>query len=284
MLARCAFFIRFFMKLDPKITQALRDWLDTPSDRQDIKTGADLMLSLNRNRALYNSIIRHPEKYKAKLVYELKKYLNMRLANMTVADVSRMEADVIPKVEKIIDQVPVVSPDDELPEGMIALGRRSDHDDLPLEIRQLWDSNADRYKRIVLLFNELKAMSHMQPCDRFEKLHALDIAERKYRDNLARYDAYVADAAHTGDDASPCPDDTGADTGESGAEIDKAVNNARKTLSKYRKLLTGLSAEDPRRAVALDKIQSAVSVILACGAGVSKDSQAELAVLGIRFE
>lgn len=277
MLARCAFFF-LIMKLDPKVTRAVSDWLDTPSDRQDVKAGADLMLSLNRNRALYNSIIRHPDKFKPKLIYELRKYLNMRLANMTVADVSRMEADVMPKVEKMIDNVPVISPDDELPEGKVALGRRPDHDSLPPEIRELWDSNAERYGRIILLYNELKAMSHLQPCDRFEKLHALDLAERKYRENLAKYDSFVPAPSPMGDD------ETESDTGDSGAETDKAVNNARKTLSKYRKQLSTLAADDPRRAVALDKIQSAVSVILAAGAGVSKDSQAELVSLGIRFE
>lgn len=272
------------MKLDPKVTQAVQDWLNTPEDKRDIVAGARLMLSLNRNRALYNSILRRPEKFVDKLVYELRKHLNIRLANMTMSDVARKEKEVMPLVQQTIDTAPILSTDDELPDGKVALGRRSDHDALPPEIQALWDSNAERYRRIVLLFNELKAMNDLQPCDRFEKVAMLGDLDKTYRDNLRIYDSFVLDTSCSmGDEVLPAsaPEDA---LPEEGSDPEKAVNNARKTLSKYRKLLPGLPEGDPKRQTAIEKIQAAVDTILGCGAGVADDTKAELEVLGIKFD
>lgn len=281
MLARCAFYFSFIMKLDPKVTQAVQDWLNTPGPDRDIKAGAALMLSLNRNRALYNSILKRPDKFLPKLIYELKKHLKIRLDDMTVSDVVRMESTVLPRVESTLTEFPVITPDDELPEGKIAKGKRPDHDSLPAEIQELWNSNAQTYQKMMLLFNECKAESYSgaQPCDIYVKLSVLDKAEKKYRENLARYDSYILN-----------PDPAGAETNEpiDGNDIntdnEKTINNARKTLSKYRSRLAELPEDDPKREEALRKIQDAVSAILACGAGVAPDTQEELTPLGIKFE
>lgn len=264
------------MKLDPKVTIAVQNWLNTPESERDIKAGADLMLSLNRNRALYNSILKNPVRFLPKMIYELKKYLKIRLANMTLAEVAAMEKNVIPRVEGTLTEVPVITPDDEIPEGKIAKGRRPDHDSLPKEIRELWETNAERYRQIVLLYNELKAMADLQPCDRFDKLHLLDVTEKKYRDSLAAYDSYVATPSPMGGDT--------LSNEVANTDNEKTINNARKTLSKYRKQLAELAEDDPKRPAALEKIQSAVSAITACGAGVAPDTQAELTRLGIKFD
>ena len=85
-------------KLDNKLTQQIADWLNTPEADRDVRAGADLMLSLNRNRALYNSILRRPDKFMAKLVYELRKFLRMRLDAATAADAAKLEREVMPRV------------------------------------------------------------------------------------------------------------------------------------------------------------------------------------------
>lgn len=271
------------MKLDPQITKDIQEWLNTPEKERDIKAGADLMLSLNRNRALYNSIIRRPDKFLPKLVYELRKYLRMRLDNMAVTDVIRMEAAVMPAAKQTLESPVVISSDDEIPEGAVARGRRADHDSLPAHIRDLWDSNADRYVRIRLFYNELKAMHDSQPCDRYEKLVMLDELDKKYRANLSEYDSYdVSNQARMSGQPSAAPASQ-APVAEVSNDNEKTLNNARKTLSKYRKVLAGLPANDPRRQTALEKIQSAVSSIIACGAGVADDTRAELEALGISF-
>lgn len=285
------------MKLDSKVTQSVQDWLNTPEDERDIKAGADLMLSLNRNRALYNSILRRPDKFVGKLVYELRKHLRIRLADMTLADVGRKEKEVMPLVQETIGTMPILSTDDELPEGVVARGRRADHDILPAHVQELWDSNAERYRRIVVLFNELKAMNDLQPCDRFEKVAMLGELDRTYRENLSLYDSYVPESLPPmgGDTPDETPSENASDEvstegipseasrDEVSTDNVRIISNARKTLSKYRKQLTALDGDDPRRQTALEKIQSAVDAIIACGAGVADDTKAELTALGINF-
>ena len=48
--------------LDPKLTREMQDWLNArPSDR-DFMRGATMLRSLNRNKALYNTLVRNPGK------------------------------------------------------------------------------------------------------------------------------------------------------------------------------------------------------------------------------
>ncbi len=281
------------MKLDTKLTQAIQDWINAPEDTRDIKVGADLMLSLNRNRALYNSVLRNPVKYTPKLVYELKKHLRIRLDKMTSLDIIHIEKRVMPSVEEIVNS-PVIDTNAELPSASVAHGRRADHDTLPAEIRELWESNGARHQRIVVLFNELKAMRNAMPCDRYEKLVILDDLDKKYRSNLEIYDNYkvesstsqVSEEVTTDDsnvDDNPSADSIPATSSEVTTDNSKTISAARKTLSKYRKLIAKLSVEDARYQTAIDKIQNSISTLIACGAGVSDETKVELSTLGIKF-
>lgn len=173
-------------KLDKSLTNRLQQWLDTPPAERDLKEGATMMLQLNHNRALYNSAMQRPEKFAAKVEYELKKFLKIRLHDMSMAEVVELEQDVMPRVEALINasesiDEPVISTDEEKPEGTVAKGKRADHATLPPEIQALWDDNGRRYHAISILFNELKAMSDLEPCDRFAKLQVLDKTEKAYR-------------------------------------------------------------------------------------------------------
>lgn len=255
-------------KLDHQLTENVRRWLMTPAADHNIASGAEMLLALTRNRALHNSFLRKPAKFMPKVEYELRKHLEIRLRDMSGADVAALESRVIPRVAQTVGSLPTISSDDDFPEGTKAKGRRPDHDMLPQEIRDLWESNGPRYRKIVLLFNELKAMADMQPCDRFEKLAMLDDLDSRYRENLALYDAY--------DPAEP-------EAAAKSAEQTKKVNAARKTLSKYKKRLLSMPADDPSRAEALGKAQAAVDTILASGAGFTDLMKAELHAIGITF-
>lgn len=265
------------MKLDPKVTQQIQDWLNTPEAERDIRAGAELMLSLNRNKALYNSIILRPEKFKNKLVYELKKYLRIRLDNLTISEVARLEEKIIPRIKETIGNPPAISVDVELPEGSIAKGRRADHDSLPTEIQELWNSNEQRHRRIVILFNEIKAMADAQPCDRYEKLRILDDLDKTYRLNLENYDAYVPSATvSTATDAETTPAQS--------VEVIKAVGAARKTISKYKKVIADNPDDSLKFETARAKIQAAVNTIKNAGAEFSEATIEELSTIGITFE
>lgn len=239
----------------------MQDWLNAPA--KDPVKGADLLLAVTRNRALTNSYRVRPQKYQAKVEYELRKHLALRLDRKTVADAMAMEEAVMPRVEAFI------STSDELPQGGRHSGKRPDHDSLPDAIKELWESNAARYRRVVLLFNELKAMGDLQPCDRYEHLKLLDEAERKCREDLDLYDSF--DASTYTPPKPPLDEET-----------KKAVNAARKALSKYRGILREAEPGSERHASALAKVEAAVSVIAGAGGGFTDEMMEELAGYGIR--
>ncbi|MDE7142172.1 MAG: hypothetical protein K2O33_04685 [Muribaculaceae bacterium] len=266
--------------IDHDLTRRVADWLNTaPADR-DLMDGAAMLFSLDRNRALFNTISRHPEKFHAKLERELRKHLNIRIRNMSVADVVRLEEKVMPQVLETLEYVPVISTDDELPEGKVALGRRPDHDTLPAAVRDLWDSNGDRHRKITLLFNELKGMADAAPCDRFEKLTILAELDAEYRANLARYDSFVPAAPAA---AAEAADPATVPGEEAAASIDagKAVASARKTISKYKKVLESADGDTARVETAVGKISEAVRRALSLGAVFDPKNVDELVSLGV---
>lgn len=265
------------MKLDPKVTQQIQAWLNTPETDRDLRAGAELMLSLNRNRALYNAIIHRPDRFKDKLAYELKKHLRIRLDNLTTSEVARLEKTIMPRIEESYDNLPTISVEAELLGVSVAKGRRADHDSLPPEIQELWDSNEQRHRSIVILFNEIKAMADAQPCDRYEKLRILDDLDKTYRLNLEKYDAYVPSAfVAVASDAEITP--------AKFAESVKAVGAARKTISKYKKVIANNPDDNLKIETAKVKIQAAVNVIKNAGAEFSEATIEELSTIGITFD
>lgn len=285
-------------KIDFKLTEKIQDWLNTPASQRDIAAGAMMYLQLSRNQALYNSVMRKPEKFYAKLEYELRKFLRIRLDKMTIADVSRMESEITPRVVETIGEETVISTDNEFPEGVTARGKRMDHASLPPEIQELWDSNAGRYRKIVILFNELKTMSGAMPCDRYEKLRMLDELDRTYRANLERYDNFEAVAANSPSGApadslrSVFPSDGTGDScvlsapaveSAAAADVARKISAARKFISSNKKVLAKMDAQDPMTGKLRAKIQDAVDTVRTLGGGFADRQESELSSLGINL-
>lgn len=258
--------------MDNKITEQLTEWLNTPRENRDIPAGAMLLLRLNNNRFLYANILRRPDKFADKLEYELRKHLRIRLDGLTRADVVKLEAQVIPAAKKTLASAPaVISTDDELPDAKVATGRRADHDLLPPEVQALWDNNLQLYKTIKNVFEQLKTMENAQPCDRYEYLKILDDADRRYRANLERYDDYVIGS----EPVAPATDNTNSD------EAQRKINAARKTLTKYKKILVKAGISDEQATTARQKIISCIDTIRENGGVVGATVTADLKKLGI---
>lgn len=256
--------------MDNNFTLKIQEWLDTPVNERNIPAGAELLLKLNRNRILYHNIMHRGERMMGKLEYELKKYLRMRIDNKTVADVVRLEKEVLPKVQKFIEE----EPDNKAEHA----GKRADHDELPPEIQALWDGNFEQYAKVKALFEELKAMMNMEPCDRYEKLKLLDEAESKYRKNLADYDAYLKEKSFPKDGESE-------DKAEDPVELATKINNSRKYISSNKDKLATLIEKDQEKAEALRaKMQERVDTIQSAGVAFTPDQQTELESLGIIFK
>lgn len=260
--------------MDNKLTEQLTDWLNTPREKRDIPAGAMMLLRLNNNRFLYANIMRRPDKFAEKLEYELRKHLRIRLDGLTRADVIKLEAQVIPAAKRTLATPPaVISTDDELPEAKVATGRRADHDSLPPAVQALWDNNLQLYKTIKNVFEQLKTMENAQPCDRYEYLKILDDADRRYRANLERYDHYVIGSEPVS--TKVATDNTTNDNAQ------RKINAARKTLTKYKKILAKANISDERATTARQKIIACIETIRENGGVVGAAVTADLKMLGI---
>ena len=251
--------------MDHKFTEKIREWLDKPVNERNLEEGATMLLQLNRNRILHQNIIRRGEKMMGKLEYELKKHLRIRDDGKTLHEVVAMERVIMPDVEQLVTK----------PEAEHA-GKRADHDELPEEVQQLWDGNFERYTKIKALFEELKAMEKMQPCDRYEKLKLLDEAEKAYREALTAYDSYVKE-----DDFPIKTEEQPVDP----AELATQIGNARKYISEGKGKLKKLIDEgnEAKAATLRKKIVERVRTIQQAGAPISDDTFAELSELGINL-
>lgn len=251
--------------MDHKFTEKIRTWLNTPVNERSIEEGATMLLQLNRNRILHQNIIRRGVRMMPKLEYELKKHLRIRDDGKTLHEVVTMEKVMMPAVEQLVTK----------PEAEHA-GKRADHDELPEEVQQLWDGNFERYTKIKALFEELKAMEKMQPCDRYEKLKLLDEAEKAYREALSAYDSYVKE-----DNFPTKTEEQPVDP----AELATQIGNARKYISEGKGKLKKLIDEgnEAKAATLREKIVERVRTIQQASAPISDDTLAELSELGINL-
>lgn len=255
--------------MDHKLTQRIQDYLSTSVEEREIADGATLLLSLNRNNIMFQQIIRQPHKYADKVEYELQKHLSIRLNEKTVADVVKMNETVIPLADDTLKLMPVISSDAELPQGIKAKGIRPDHDSLPDEVRALWDESSNLYFRIKELFESLKGMESASACDRFELLKQLDECDKKYRDNMKTYDAYVIDEQKNVE--TPPAED-----------IVKKVTAARTYLSQNRSKLADYKVTDEKKYKdLLSKVQERYDLLVSTNNAVSEEQTAELKELGV---
>ena len=267
------------MFIDEQLTKDMQSWLNTEPAERDLLKGAEMVLKLTRNRILFQNISRNPQKFASKIEYELNKYLKIRLDRKTLQDVIKMDKELIPVVEKTLESFKSaeISSDDDVPqEALIAKGKREDHDSLPVEIQQLWESNKDIYFRLKETFETLKTMRDALPCDRYEYLKQLEELDTKYRDNMNKYDHYKPD--------EQAAEGTEGESPEDPVEMDKKVSAARGYLSDNKKKLAELKeAEDQGKYVKLlAKMQAKYDFLITTGNNVSDDQVKALQDLGLK--
>lgn len=191
---------------DPKVTEGMVAWLRSDhTDDESIRKGAELLLRVNRNKGLYERILRYPKGGLKKLEYELQKHVNIRLQGYSFDDIQKLDQEIIPDIKKYVEKCNVVIQEDAsenqqlneadvMPIGaadgnpLITTGKRPDHDQLPPEIQEIWTKNAERWKKIKETYNLLLTLN--APCDRFEHLQLLKELWYKYRQDMCRYDDF----------------------------------------------------------------------------------------------
>ncbi len=272
--------------VDNNFTIKMKRWLEAGNhtEREDIMDGAMMLLKLNRNQMLFNTISRRPEKYVAKIEYELKKFLPIRLAQLTMADVKILDDQVTPFTKEAIEAEPAENEtkDDETIDLPARSGKREDHDTLPDDIKGIWPKNAERWKKIKATYNTLLTLT--EPCDRYEYLTILKELWYDYKADFERYDSYVVPV----EDPEASEENAGS---TDPLQLSKEISNARaylsKNLEKYVKLKEEVLKEDaPAAAVSKSqdlrlKIQERLDVLVANKAVIGDDLKQSLEAIGI---
>lgn len=167
--------------MNESFTLRLKKWLDTPAAARDLRKGAELLLSLTGNQLVYRSIIRNPKAYAAHLEYQLQRFYNHRVADLTHKQVKSMQASISPRIEKIVKGKPT--------------GRREDHDALPEYVQAAYTENADirnqmRYMHMKLNDIDSTADVKCPDSEKYNLIIELLELEKKYISNYQIYDAY----------------------------------------------------------------------------------------------
>lgn len=275
-----------FYSMDRKLTEKIQVYLQTEPAKRNVVEGATLLLSLNRNRILFQNVVKRPEKFADKVEYELKKHLQIRLDDKTMSEVAAMDATVVPFAENTLNKRLMLASDkaddidvpEELEVAIRHAGKRDDHDELPDEIKNIWEQSANLWFKIKETYETLKTMDNAPLCDRYEYLKILDEADKQYRKNMAWYDGYVL--------GSEIPSEKEAELDP--ADIAKKIQAARKYISDNKKKLAELreSGEWPNAKYdeLLEKVQERFNFLIEMGNSVSDEQVAELKELGVVVE
>lgn len=290
-------FFNFQAMIDPKFTDEIARWLASEhKTAQQIEAGAMLLLRLNRDKGMFQRIMRRPERQLSFLEYKLRRFLLMRQDGQTINDVIKLDSEITPQIQAAVNTEP--SPVEGQPETLptpnsslhtpnsslyIRKGIRPDHDKLPADIQAIWPKNAERWKKIKETFETCKTLT--EPCDRYEYLKILKETWYKYKKEMARYDDYklTADGAET----LHTPNSTLL-TPEEEKELKNADSYISKNLSSMLALVTAAKEDDFSEAQAKNleslrlRIQQRVDVLLKYGRSLTDERREQLLQCDIR--
>ena len=286
--------------IDPKFTEQIASWLEGEhTTTEQIAAGAMLLLQLNRDGAMYQRIMRRPERELKFLEYKLRRFLQLRQDGQTIKDVIRLNDEIMPELESVTDRepLPVEGQGEYLPveqpaemndtnEHFVRKGIRPDHDKLPADIQAIWPANAERWKKIKEAYETCKSLS--EPCDRYEYLKVLKETWYKYKQEMARYDGYrlTADGGSEGDDAA---DQTPALTPEQEKELKNADSYISKNMPQLQQLVSASKEEEfnEEQIKSLEnlrqRIQQRVDVLLKYGRTLTEERSEQLKQCDIKL-
>lgn len=264
--------------IDKLLRARIEEWLAKESHTaEELAEGATLMLQCSRNVAMFNTVMRKPSHFEGKIAYELKKHLTYLQDDLNLDDVKELEQSVLPAVEKEVEETEK--------EGG-ARGKRADHGSLPQHIQDLWEKNAERYKKIKQAHETCKTLT--AACDRYEYTKAIAELWTAYKKDFDTYDHYVAGSE---DESGDTP---AAEEAQLSVEDVKAIDAARPYISKNLPKLTDLvaaskadgfaEAQQEKLESLRGKIQDRVDVLLRTGQVISDEIRSQLVSAGITLE
>lgn len=174
--------------MDANFTKQIQDWLNAKPEERDYSVGALYLLKLSGNRIMYRNLVaRDTPQTREYIGYQLQKYYNFRVADLTHKEVAAMDAQVSAIVA---EHIPLAAKADEQPKG-----KRADHDTLPDSIKALYVENLSLLQRMRELHLKLRSLSlENATCpdsERYPFLKELINIDKKLHSNWERYDHYI---------------------------------------------------------------------------------------------
>ena len=181
--------------MDEKLTKDVQQWLETPADERDLEQGALYLLKFSRNQIMYRNIMANLKRHAADIEYQLKKYIQVRLANITHEQVQQMQAQVDVIVKKNHLDVPIKTKAQKTKANEeFKKGKRADHDSLPMEIQALYEENLPILQKMRALHAKLAVLSTANTTcpdsERYPFLKELIELDKRYHANWKAYDNY----------------------------------------------------------------------------------------------
>lgn len=181
------------MKLNQEFTDRIRQWLEANPNDRNYEEGALLLLKLNGNQIMYRNIIANPRGKAEFIEYNLQKYYNFRVKELTHEQVAQMDE----QVERIMKSHNSYSstPSSSTPLQSFKQGKRSDHESLPDEIQALYVENLSIVQRMREVHLKLRSLSTADtPCpdsERYPFLKELIELDKRMHKNWETYDRFV---------------------------------------------------------------------------------------------
>ena len=220
--------------MDHELTKQIGAWLEQPASERDLQAGALLVLRLSNNRIMYNNFMRNPERSAKMIEYQLQKYYNFRIKDLTHQQVVDMQKQVekIVKTDHLNLPAPqsgaAPEPDSSAAPSVeeIRKGKRPDHDSLPAEIKALYVENLSILQRMRNTHAKLELLSvenvTCPDSERYPFLKELIELDKKYHENWFAYDHFELSASapsgqDSADSQSGSPTQPDGCDGESGS-------------------------------------------------------------------
>ena len=174
-----------------EFTERVQKWLNTPESEREYNEGAMLLLKLTGNQIMYRNLtMRRTRQSEEFIVYQLKRRLKFRLAQLTHEQVEQMQRQVDGIVQKRhLEKKESASTSE------FKAGKRGDHDELPDEIQALYVENLSIVQKMRELHLKLRSLSlDNAPCpdsERYPFLKELISLDKKLHSNWEIYDHYT---------------------------------------------------------------------------------------------
>ena len=201
--------------MDHELTKQIGAWLEKPASERDLQAGALLVLRLSNNRIMYNNFMRNLKRSAKMIEYQLQKYYNFRIKDLTHQQVVDMQKQVekIVKTDHLNLPAPqsgaAPEPDSSAAPSVeeIRKGKRPDHDSLPAEIKALYVENLSILQRMRNTHAKLELLSvenvTCPDSERYPFLKELIELDKKYHENWFAYDHFELSAsAPSGQDSA----------------------------------------------------------------------------------